>query len=105
MAAHAEALSRLGRHEEAEKSFSLLIGTSRERSRTAGGARVFPAGRDQTGAADDFSRALALDPRNARAYLGKAYLVRNKDLRAALGQIERALAIDPEFSDALQLRH
>ena len=104
MAAHAEALSRLGRHEEAEKSFSRLIGTSPSDPGLLVVRGFSRLGRDQTGAASDFSQALVVDPRNARAHLGKAYLVRNKDLRAALGLVESALAIDREFGDALQLR-
>ena len=60
--------------------------------------------RDKRGAAADFSRALELDPRCARAYLGMAHLVRTQNQRAALAQVEQALSIDPEFCDALQLR-
>ena len=104
LAAHAEALSRLGRHEEAEMSFTQLIGSTAKDPALLVARGFSRLERDQTGAADDFTGALALDPRNARAYLGKAYLVRHKDLHAVLGQIERALSIDPEFADALQLR-
>ena len=104
VAAHAEALSRLGRHEEAEKSFSRLIGTSPSDPGLLVARGFSRLGRDPTGAASDFSQALVVDPRNARAHLGKAYLVRNKDLRAALGLVESALVIDREFGDALQLR-
>jgi tetratricopeptide (TPR) repeat protein len=104
LASHAEALARVGRHADAETSFSEAIRSSPS-DPTLVVARGFSRlGRDQTGAAADFSRALELDPKCARAYLGRAHLVRTQNQRAALAQVERALAIDPDFGDALQLR-
>ncbi len=104
LASHAEALARVGRHADAETSFSEAIRSSPS-DPTPVVARGFSRlGRDQTGAAADFSRALELDPKYARAYLGRAHLVRTQNQRAALAQVEQALAIDPDFGDALQLR-
>ena len=47
---------------------------------------------------------MKLDPRNPRAHLGRAYLVRSHDPQAALEHAENALAAEPDFGDALQLR-
>jgi hypothetical protein len=60
--------------------------------------------KNQAGAAADFSRALELDPKCARAYLGRAHLVRTWNQRGALAQVDRALTLDPDCEDALQLR-
>jgi len=104
LAAHAEALARVGRHTDAEASFAEALRSS-PADPTLVVARGFARlGRDQDGAASDFSRALELDPKCARAYLGKAHLVRMRNPRAALAQVDRALAIDPDCGDALQLR-
>ena len=104
MVAHAETLSRLERHEEAEKAFAEAIRAS-PRDPIPLVARGFSRlNRDRTGAACDFSRALEIDPKNPRGYLGQAYLVRNQDLGVALSLVDKALVIDPDFGDALQLR-
>ena len=49
-------------------------------------------------------RAMALDPHDARARLGRAHLLRGDDPRAALAEVESALAESPDLGDALQLR-
>jgi tetratricopeptide (TPR) repeat protein len=104
LASHAEALARVGRHADSESSFTEAI-LSSPNDPTLVVARGFARlGTDNSGAANDFARALELDANCARAYLGRAYLVRSQNQRAALEQIERALSIDPEFWDALQLR-
>jgi serine/threonine protein kinase/tetratricopeptide (TPR) repeat protein len=103
-AAQAEALARLGRSDEAERAFTAAIGDHPNDPllRVARGfARL---GRDRTGAAADFDRALELDPRHPRAHLGRAYLVRHREPRLALDHVEKALTVDPDFGDALQLR-
>jgi serine/threonine protein kinase/tetratricopeptide (TPR) repeat protein len=106
LAAKAEALSRLGRRDEAEEGFAEAI---RARSDDASlyVARGFSRlgnDRDAGAAAADFRRGLALDPGNARAHLGQAHLARRRDPRAALVHLEEALTADPELADALQLR-
>jgi eukaryotic-like serine/threonine-protein kinase len=104
LAAHAEAIARLGHHDLAERAFAANI-HSHPNDPLPLVARGFARlGRDQAGALADFSRALTLDPRNARAHLGQAYLVRAQDPRAALEHVERALTAEPDFGDALQLR-
>jgi tetratricopeptide (TPR) repeat protein len=104
MAAHAEALSRVGRQEEAEESFSKLIRTSPGDTRLLVARGFSRIEKDHAGAAADFSQALKLDPKNARAYLGRAYLLRGQDLHAALALVDRAITIEPDFGDGLQLR-
>jgi tetratricopeptide (TPR) repeat protein len=104
LAAHAEALARVGRQSEAEAAFSEAIRSS-PGDPTPVVARGFSRLiTDKPGAAADFRRALELDSTNARAYLGRAHLVRSHDQHAALVQVEQALALDLEFGDALQLR-
>ncbi len=104
LAAHAEALARVGRHADAEASFSEVI-RSNPSDPTLVVARGFARlDKNQNGAADDFSRALELDPKCARAYLGKAHLFRTWNQRGALAQVDRALTLDPDCEDALQLR-
>jgi serine/threonine protein kinase/tetratricopeptide (TPR) repeat protein len=104
LAAHAEALARLGLHDEAERAFAAIIqGHANDPFPLV--ARGFARlDRDQAGATADFSRALKIDPRNPRAHLGKALLVRREDPKAALEHAEQALAVEPDFGDALQLR-
>jgi serine/threonine protein kinase/Tfp pilus assembly protein PilF len=104
LAARAEALARLGRRDEALRGFESAL---RERP----GDPVLLVARgtfrletDRDGARADFTRALERDPRNARAHLGMAYLMRRKDPAAALEHLDAALAADPDFGDALQLR-
>src|SRR5262249_5546346 len=102
--AHAEALSRLGRRAEAEQAFGEAI-RNRPSDATLLVARGFALlGHDPGGAAADFQQALVLDPRGARAYLGRAHLARTTNPRSALVELEKALDADPELADALQLR-
>ena len=84
LAAHAEALSRLGRRDEAEEAFGEVIRTCPNDASLLVARGFARLGHDQGGAAADFHRALVLDPRNARAHLGRAHLARTRDLRAAL---------------------
>jgi eukaryotic-like serine/threonine-protein kinase len=104
LAARAEALARLGRRDEAERGFAeaLAVRPDDPALRVARGfSRLVP---DPAGARADFERALARDPRNARALLGLAHLLRRSDPRVALARVEAALAADPRLADALQLR-
>ena len=104
LAAHAEALARLGRHADAERAFAAVLGEHPNDPMLLSARGFARLGRDQPGAAADFDRALQLDPRNPRAHLGRAYLVRGRDPRAALEEVQRALDAEPDFGDALQLR-
>src|SRR3954468_5433657 len=71
LAAHAEALSRLDRREDAEKAFGEAIRTCPTDANLLVARGFSRLGHDQAAAAD-FNRALDLDSRNARAHLGKA---------------------------------
>ena len=104
LAAHAEALSRLDRREDAEKAFGEAIRTCPTDANLLVARGFSRLGHDPIAAAADFQRALDLDPRNARAHLGRAHLARTKDLRSALSELKTALDADPELADALQLR-
>ena len=103
-AAHAEALDRLGRHDEAARAFAANIDTHPDDPLPLVARGFARLGRDQTGATADFNRALKLDPRNPRAHLGQAHLVRSEAPLAALEHVEKSLEIEPDFGDALQLR-
>lgn len=104
VAAHAEALARLGRREQAETEFAEAI-AARPDDIKVHVARGFSRLRnDPVGAAEDFSAVLKRAPRDSRALLGKAHLVRADDPRAAIAYCDRALAADSAFGDALQLR-
>jgi lipoprotein NlpI len=57
---------------------------------------------DLDGAAADYTRALALDPRHASALLNRGAVRQRKgDFRAALADYEAALALDPQNAAAL----
>ncbi|HEX8204259.1 MAG TPA: protein kinase [Isosphaeraceae bacterium] len=102
--AHAAALARLNLRAAAERAFAEVLAahpTDPSPRVARGFARL---GSDEPGAADDFAQALQLDSKNARAHLGRAYLLRRADLRAALAAADRALALDPALDDALELR-
>jgi tetratricopeptide (TPR) repeat protein len=104
LAAHAEALARLGRHDEAERAFAANI-AGHPSDPLLFVARGFARlERDRSGAIADFSRALQIDGRNPRAHLGRALLARLQDPKLALEHVELALAVEPDFADALQLR-
>jgi hypothetical protein len=45
-----------------------------------------------------------LDPKESRAHLGKAFVLRSRDPRAALAVANQALGLAPDFADALQFR-
>lgn len=104
LAAHAEALARLGRSEEADRQF----GQALERSATDLGIRVafgfFLLSRDPEAAREQFERVLAVDPDHPRALLGLARLVRVKSPEMALGYLDQALGQAPDLLDAVQLR-
>jgi tetratricopeptide (TPR) repeat protein len=104
LAVSAEALSRLGRHEEAEKRFEDAIQSNPGDASLLAARGFSRLGRNPSGAASDFNRALELDSRQARALLGNAYLIRSRDPRGAILLLNRALSIEPELGDALQLR-
>lgn len=104
LAAEAEALSRLGRRDEAERIFDEAIRTSPNDAGLHVARGFSRLGHDRAAAEADFRRALDLEPRNPRAHLGQAHVARPRDPRAALAHLEKALAADPELADALQLR-
>jgi serine/threonine protein kinase/tetratricopeptide (TPR) repeat protein len=104
LTARAEALARLGRRPEAEQAYAAVV-RALPGDPTPLVARGFSRlASDRAGAEADFADALSLDPHNARAQLGRAYLLRRADPRAALARVESALAEEPDFNDALQLR-
>jgi serine/threonine protein kinase/Tfp pilus assembly protein PilF len=104
VAAEAEALSRLGRRDEAENRFAEAL-RGRPDDPALLVARGFSRLNHKPDAARvDFSKALEGDPKNAKAHLGLAYVLRAKDRRAALAEVERAIALSPGFLDAVQLR-
>ncbi len=105
LAARASALWQLGRRAEAEKAYAEAVAAnpSDPLPLVARGHSRLHHG-DPAGAQADFAKALTLDPSNARARLGRAYLLRRTDPRAALADIDRALQSDPNYLDALQLR-
>jgi len=104
-AARADALARLGRRDEAEQAFAEAIQAADPNDPIPLVARGYSRlAADRAGAEADFARALHLDARNARAHLGRAYLLRRDDPHAALVQVEMALDSEPNFGDALQLR-
>ncbi len=102
--AHAEALGRLGRRDEAGRAFANAL---RERpddplARVASG--FFHLATDPAAASADFRHALKVDPHHARAHLGLALVRRETDPRAALAHADNALAAEPTLVDALQVR-
>ena len=104
-AARADALARLGRRDEAEQAFAEAIQAADPNDPIPLVARGYSRlAADRAGAEADLARALHLDPHNARAHLGRAYLLRRDDPHAALVQVETALNAEPNFGDALQLR-
>src|SRR5262249_41730866 len=99
-----EAWARLGRSDESDRYFALLIAGDRGNMtvRVAGGmTRVVT---DPKGAADDFAAALDRDDRNAHALYGMALLARKSNLAQALDHLDRALDCNPNLIDAVQLR-
>jgi serine/threonine protein kinase/tetratricopeptide (TPR) repeat protein len=103
-AARAEALARLGRRNEALQQFNLAI-QRRPRDASLLVARGFFQLRSAPALARaDFMQAIELNPIEARAHLGLAYVLRPHDPRAALAELNAALRVSADFGDALQLR-
>jgi serine/threonine protein kinase/tetratricopeptide (TPR) repeat protein len=99
-----EAWARLGRRDESERYFALLLERDRDNMivRVARGmTRVVT---DPKGAAEDFAAALDRDDTNAHAHYGMALLARKTNLAQALDHLDRALDCNPNLIDAVQLR-
>ncbi|HWE40154.1 MAG TPA: protein kinase [Isosphaeraceae bacterium] len=103
-AAHAEALARLGRRDEAGRGFAEALRVRPDDPALLVARGFFRLPTDPDGARADLDHALAVDPRDARAHLGLAHLARKSDPRAALAELDRALELDPSLLDALELR-
>jgi serine/threonine protein kinase/tetratricopeptide (TPR) repeat protein len=104
LAAWAEIKARRGDRNDAESLFDRLLEESPKDPMLLTARGVFRVASNPDGARADLRRALAIDPKNARAHYGLALALRTTDLKAALGEAEAALRIDPGFLDALQAR-
>lgn len=104
LVARAEALSRLGKSEQAELEFDEALLARPEDPRILVARGFSRLVRDPSGAATDLESALRLSPDDARAHLGLAHLSVGSDPRAALGHLDAALEDEPGQSDALQFR-
>ncbi len=99
-----EALARLGGPAEAEQRFSQILKDHPNDPIAQVARGLARLHSDPTAARADFTHALDLDPRNARALYGMALLERATRPQAALDHLEAALAADPNLIDAVQLR-
>jgi serine/threonine protein kinase/tetratricopeptide (TPR) repeat protein len=104
LAARAEALSRLGRRRLAEREFDDALRKRPDDPALLVARGFFHLKTNTTQAWADFGRALERDPKNVRARLGQAHLLRASDRAAAVAVLDEALTIDPGFLDALALR-
>jgi len=103
LTAMAEALSRLGRHREAEHAFAEALElqpNDPEIRLVRGFSRIE---RNPEAARADLKRVLELDPEQARAWVGLARLEED-DPNQALAHLNRAIEVDPSFLDAVELR-
>jgi serine/threonine protein kinase/Tfp pilus assembly protein PilF len=105
-AARAEASARLGHRDEARSDFDELVQSYPDDPalRVARGFFLLADPALSEAARSDFARALELAPRNARAHLGLAHLLRRTDTQGALKEASVALDADPQLVDALELR-
>jgi tetratricopeptide (TPR) repeat protein len=106
LAGIAEALDRLGKHEESERLFNEALVRHPDAPHLLLGRGALMVRRDPARAKADFQAALALDPHLARAYLGLAQAARTEGepTEAVLKHLDRALAEDPDLLDAVELR-
>jgi tetratricopeptide (TPR) repeat protein len=104
LAAWAEALARLNRRPEAVRGFEDALRRRPDDPALLVARGFFHLKDNPAQAKTDFAHALERDPKNARAHLGLAYVLRANDRPAALAQLDKALAVDPQFLDAMALR-
>jgi tetratricopeptide (TPR) repeat protein len=99
-----EALSRMGRRDEAEQYFAQVLTKDPDNTvaRVAHGVTLVRS--DPEAARREFTRALERDPQHAAAHYGMALLVRASNPSEALAHLNTALDSDPRLIDALQLR-
>jgi eukaryotic-like serine/threonine-protein kinase len=106
--ARAELKARLGQRAPAQRDYVELLSRHPKDAALLVAYGFFllsePGDSARGDAALSFKRALELDPRQARAHLGLAYLRRGADPSAALAEANLALDADPDCADALQLR-
>ena len=104
LAAHGEALARLGRTAEADRQFDSLVSADPDNPVARVARATARLRTDPRGARADFEHILARDPQHAAAHYGMALLVRAGDPAGALDHLGSALDSDPNFLDAIQLR-
>ncbi len=104
LAAHAEALARLGRKHEALEKFQTALRDEPRNLDLRVALGFFLLTRDPSAARDEFEHVLATDPNQARALLGLARLVRSEDPQRAVTYLDHALKASPNLLDAVQVR-
>jgi eukaryotic-like serine/threonine-protein kinase len=107
-AALAEAKARLGHRAQARIDYDALVDSNPDDA-TLLVARGFfslgdPSSSAQAAAETDFTHALELAPKLARAHLGLAHIRRRSDLSTALLEVNEALDADPNLVDAIEFR-
>ena len=104
LAAKAEALSRLGRRDEAERDFAESLKVRPDDPGVLVARGISRIQHNPEAARADFDRVLARDPRHPRALYGRAILTRANDPRSALDDLNQALDANPRLIDALRVR-
>jgi tetratricopeptide (TPR) repeat protein len=105
VAAHAEALARTGRGDEAERLLNQALAEHPDDPTVLVARGILRLQRDdRAGAETDLRHALERSPNHARAHLGMAHWLRDVDPRDAIKHLNKALDRDATLLEAVQLR-